>query len=90
MAWLGACNRSISASVLIPLWSDPLPDGTQGVAYSYTLTASGGVPPYSYSIINGVLPAGITLNGSTGVLSGTPTGTASFVGIDFGVKDSQA
>ena len=55
-----------------------LPNGTQGSAYSQTLSASGGTAPYSYAITAGALPAGLTLNTSTGVISGTPSasGTA--------------
>ena len=55
-----------------------LPNGTQGSAYSQTLSASGGTVPYSYAITAGALPAGLTLNTSTGVISGTPSasGTA--------------
>ncbi|WP_199140791.1 MBG domain-containing protein [Pedobacter sp. ASV12] len=47
--------------------------GTVGNAYSQTVSASGGIAPYNYAITAGSLPAGITLNNSTGVLSGTPT-----------------
>ena len=56
------------------------PSGEVGAAYSYTLIASGGTGPYAWSVIGGSLPGGITLNASTGVLSGTPTaaGTSSF------------
>ena len=52
-----------------------LPDGTQSTAYSATLAATGGTTPYTWSIISGSLPAGLTLASSTGVISGTPTGT---------------
>lgn len=55
-----------------------LPAGTVGTAYSQALSSSGGTAPYTYSVISGTLPAGITL--STGTLSGTPTtaGTYTF------------
>ncbi|MCC3155386.1 Ig-like domain-containing protein [Hymenobacter sp. BT770] len=49
-----------------------LPNGTTGVAYSQTLTASGGTAPYSFAVTAGALPAGLTLS-SAGTLSGTPT-----------------
>ena len=54
-----------------------LPAGSSGVAYSQTLTASGGTAPYSYAVTAGALPAGITL-ASNGTLSGTPTASGSF------------
>jgi hypothetical protein len=60
--------------------STSLPNGQQGTAYSATLTATGGTIPYSWSISAGALPIGLSLNGSTGAISGTPTGngTSSF------------
>ena len=56
-----------------------LPNATLGVAYTQTLTASGGLAPYTYTLTSGALPAGLTLS-STGVISGTPTavGASSF------------
>jgi len=58
-----------------------LPNATVNAAYSKALTAAGGVPPYtSWQVASGSLPSGLTLNASTGVISGTPTstGTSSF------------
>ena len=57
-----------------------LPDGTVGVAYSATLQATNGTPPYTWSLDSGSLPAGLTLNSSTGAITGTPTaaGTSPF------------
>lgn len=46
---------------------------TDGVAYSLTISASNGTAPYTYAITAGGLPAGLSLNAATGVLSGTPT-----------------
>ena len=53
------------------------PSGSIGTAYSYTLTATGGTTPYTWSVNSGTLPPGITLS-SAGVLSGTPTTTGSY------------
>jgi hypothetical protein len=63
-----------------------LPAGTVGVAYSQSLTASGGTPPNIWALMSGALPAGLSLS-SAGVLSGTPAavGTSSFT---VGVTDS--
>src|SRR5262249_9012581 len=52
--------------------------GTVGVAYSSAIVASGGVPPYTYSISAGSLPPGLTLNTTTGAITGTPTTAGSF------------
>lgn len=49
-----------------------LPSASVGAAYAQTLTATGGTTPYTWSVISGTLPTGLTLT-STGVLSGTPT-----------------
>lgn len=54
------------------------PAGITGSAYSYSYTATGGVTPYAYSISTGALPPGITLNSSTGAITGTPTAAGSY------------
>jgi hypothetical protein len=54
-----------------------LPDGTIGTAYSQTLQAAGGVPPLTWAVLSGTLPAGLTLNASSGTISGTPTASGS-------------
>ncbi|MGH9105553.1 MAG: beta strand repeat-containing protein [Acidimicrobiales bacterium] len=54
--------------------------GVVGVAYSVTLSPSGGEGPFTWSISNGSLPSGLALSAPTGEMSGTPTtsGTANF------------
>lgn len=62
-------------TVIAPL---TLPDGAVAAAYNQTITASGGISPYSYTVTAGALPAGLTLDNSTGALSGTPTAGGTF------------
>ena len=59
--------------------SSPLPSGVVGVPYNMALAASGTAPPYTWSLVDGVLPSGLSLS-SAGVISGAPSAavTASF------------
>ena len=63
-------NTSIT-SVLAVTTTSPLPNGGLGVAYSQTLQAIGGTAPYTWSATG--LPTWLTLDPTTGILSGTPT-----------------
>jgi hypothetical protein len=56
----------------------PTNAGQAGVVYSSTAVASGGLPPYTFSVASGALPAGLTLNTTTGAITGTPTAAGSF------------
>src|SRR5437016_3260369 len=55
-----------------------LPPAPQGTPYNQTVSASGGTAPYTFSIISGALPPGLSLNASTGAITGTPTIIAVF------------
>ncbi len=55
-----------------------LPGGSPGVAYSTALAAIGGVPRYSWALASGALPPGLTLSGTDGAISGTPTALGSY------------
>jgi len=67
----GVC-QGVAAPLAITTAS-PLPDARVGTAYSHTLAAAGGTPPYRWSLSVGSLPPSLALNSSTGVLSGAPT-----------------
>jgi hypothetical protein len=58
-------------SILTVTTTSPLPNGTNGVAYSQTLQATGGTTPYTWSATG--LPTWLQLDPATGILSGTPT-----------------
>lgn len=76
-AALAGCGVSGSSSDLATLIiGSAMPSGAVTVAYNATLTAGGGVSPYTWSVISGTLPQGLTLS-SGGVLSGTPTAAGS-------------
>ncbi len=64
-----------------------LPTAVKGTPFSFTLAASGSNPVQSWALHSGVLPAGITLNTSSGILSGTPT-TPGSSAITFRVTDN--
>jgi hypothetical protein len=66
--------------VLVPplvVTTTSLPGGIVGSVYTATLTASGRAIPFSWSVTSGALPAGLSLDTATGVISGTPTAVGS-------------
>ncbi len=67
---------SMPLTITVP----PLYTAVLNQPYSASMTASGGTTPYAWTISGGSLPAGLSLNNGTGVLSGTATagGTFSF------------
>lgn len=68
------CSFVADACVNTELLVSDLPDGSVGEVYSEELTVSGGTGPYTFAVSSdGELPGGLTLNVTTGVVSGTPT-----------------
>jgi hypothetical protein len=65
---LGALNISTKS----------LKAGTHTKSYNVTLAATGGKKPYNWSLLSGTLPAGLSLNGSTGAITGVPTEIGTF------------
>ncbi len=65
---------------LLSITSTSLPPATMCVAYSVSISASGGTPPYTWSLVDGQtnpLPSGISFD-KFGLLSGTPTEAGAF------------
>lgn len=82
VAGLSAPTRALAIHTAMAgaptILTSSLPDAQVGVAYSQQLDGS---PAFgSWAVVSGALPAGLSLNGFTGVISGTPTtpGLASF------------
>ena len=87
-----------SAEAAKPLSIGPgNPDsGTECVAYTqFTVPASGGTAPYSFSVSAGSLPAGLSLSAAAGTISGSPTASGTYgftirVADNAGATDSKA
>jgi len=79
---------TINAPLPLKVATTSLPNGAINSAYpSTTLEATGGVPPFTWSLTSGNLPTGLSMS-MNGTISGTPTATGTF---DFTVqvKDSE-
>jgi RHS repeat-associated protein len=85
----GSCPASAPGSQL-QILTGSLPNATVGQPYNATLSADGGKTAYSWSIANGALPAGLSLNASAGTISGTATTPAGPTDFTVQVKDSSS
>lgn len=65
------------------------PRGTVGVPYNHVLPVTGGVAPYTFSMIGGKLPLGLSLDEETGAVTGVPHWVATFA-FSVRVADSGA
>jgi Putative Ig domain len=72
IAAVDIATKTITVSPALAVSTTSLTSGSVGVPYTASLSATGGVPPYTWSITSGTLPAGLTLS-SSGFISGTPT-----------------
>jgi hypothetical protein len=83
----GTATETITITVLgsLTITTTSLPEAQDGVAYSATLAGTGGAGSYAWYIDSG-LPPGLSLNQSTGVISGTPDGATDQTTYTFTVE----
>ena len=72
----------------VSITTTSLPNARRNKNYNRTLTATGGTTPYVWTIVAGSLPPGLSLNGSTGVISGRAT-TLGQYSFTVQVRDNQ-
>ena len=85
----GFHNLALAGAPISITTASPLPDGQVGVSYSQGLSASGGTPPYTWSISAGSLPDGLSLDASSGSITGMPASSGAS-GFTVMVTDSLA
>lgn len=74
-------------SAPLTIMTTTLPTGYVGTSYEQRLEASGGKPPYTWSLLSGELTTGLSLDATTGTITGTPSGIDnSFIKVQ--VKDA--
>ena len=76
LALLLTCGAQAAS---LAITTTALPKATVGSSYSQQLAAKGGNPPYTWAVVSGELPAGLTLNAGTGQIAGVPTASGSWV-----------
>ena len=86
-------TTSAQADILMPtigvfnITTTSLPWGSSGVSYRSRVMVAGGTAPYDFGDVSGSLPPGLSLDASSGLISGTPSGSGSYT-FAIGVADS--
>jgi hypothetical protein len=83
----GGVASTATVTAVCNITTSSMPPAMQGVFYTATIQTQACVGALTFSIVSGSLPAGLTLNSVTGVISGTPTTTGT-VGFTVKVVDS--
>jgi len=78
---------SLTVVTVVTIPTTALPDGSAGISYLADIDASGGTPPYAWSLASGSLPSGLTLQSNSGVISGNSASQGIFP-FSIAVKDS--
>jgi len=80
-------DLNVKIDPVVQVSTTSLPSGRQGSAYTGYLTATGGSGVYTWALASGSLPPGLSLNPSTGAITGTPTTANIFNGLVFEATD---
>ena len=83
-ATVGSVSVNFQVSI-VGITNSPTP-ATKNSAYSFQFTAAGGTAPYTFTIVAGALPVGLSMT-SAGLISGTPT-TVQISAFTVSVTDS--
>jgi uncharacterized repeat protein (TIGR01451 family) len=80
---IGANNSAATSTVVLSPVSIELPSVRErtaqaGVDYALTFHATAGTEPYTWSLVSGAIPPGLSLDTALGAISGTPTTTGAF------------
>ncbi len=78
---------SLTVVTELAITTTALPVGSEGVTYLEGIGASGGRPPYTWSLKSGSLPSGLAMQASSGVISGSPASQGTF-NFTVAVQDS--
>ena len=82
---------SITVVAALSITTASLPNGTVGSSYNTTVAATGGTTPYAWSWSaqgGSSLPPGLSINSSTGAITGTPGGSGGTYNVTVSVADS--
>lgn len=91
----GTASKSFTGTVnagssVLSILSTQISPATAGVSYSFPLTVSGGTTPYAFTVSAGNLPAGLSINNTTGEISGTPAVTSGGQAYSFTIRVADA
>jgi hypothetical protein len=86
-----ATSSALTLDIRAPLEISGTPDtvAREGVAYSFVPAVTGGIEPFVFSLHEGTLPAGLSLDTGTGALTGQPASFGLFEGIIIRVTDAE-
>ena len=80
---------SLTVVTAVSITTTALPAGSEGITYLAGVEATGGTPPYTWSLATGILPPGLTMPPASGVISGMPKSQGTFA-FTVAAQDSSA